>query len=170
MPSLFSPLALAGQALAYAAIAALIGYLSTAPDFVRFPEDMAQIKVSFAHGAKPKGGCRRRTAEEIAALPPNMRRPLDCPRERLPIAVEIEIDGKMVISEMLPPTGLNDDGPARIYRKITIPPGRHRVVARLRDSDRAEGFDYVRDSVIDVEAGHNIVVDFKADLGGFLFM
>jgi hypothetical protein len=159
----------AGQAVAYALIALLFGYFSAAPPYAHFAEDMAQVKISFAHGAEPAGGCRRLTAEEIAALPPNMRRPTSCSRERLPVVVEIELDGSTLVSEVLPPTGLAGDGPSRLYRILPVKPGTHRVVARLRDTDRTEGFDYEQEATIELAPRDIFVIDFRADLGGFVF-
>ena len=48
--------------------------------------------------------------------------------------------------------------------------GRHRLVARLRDSDRTEGFDYEHEAEIELAPGQNFVVDFRAVSGGFIFM
>jgi len=158
-----------GQIVVYAAIAVLLGYFSTAPAYRHFPAELAQVKMSFAHGAKPKGECRRLTAEEIAELAPNMRRPMSCPRERLPVVVELDIDGDTMLSESLPPTGLAGDGPSRIYRIVPVEAGRHTVVARLRDTDRTDGFDYERRADIELEPNAIFVVDFRADLGGFIF-
>ena len=43
------------------------------------------------------------------------------------------------------------------------------MFARLRDSDREEGFDYKRDAIIELVPGQNLVVDFRSEMGGFLF-
>ncbi|MDJ0949194.1 MAG: hypothetical protein QNJ94_09750 [Alphaproteobacteria bacterium] len=158
-----------GQILVYAVIAAVLGYFSASPAFRHFPEDMALIKLAFAHGAKPKGKCRTLSAKEIAALPPNMRRPKICPRERLPVFVELELNGELIYRKALPPTGLHGDGPARVYEGFPVPAGRHALVVRLRDSDRSEGFDYVRATDVTLEPARKFVVDFRSELGGFIF-
>ncbi len=46
-------------------------------------------------------------------------------------------------------------------------PGRHLVTARLRDSRRQEGFDYEHEQSVELSAGQNLVIDFRADTGGF---
>ncbi len=38
--------------------------------------------------------CRPRTAEELAKMPPQLRAQQDCPRERSPVRVRVELDGK----------------------------------------------------------------------------
>lgn len=156
-----------GQGVFYVAIAALIGYFANAPSYSRIPADHALIKLSFAHGAAPKGECRRRTREELAKLAPNMRKAMDCPRERLPVVVEFDLDGKTVYSDVLPPTGLSGDGPARAYERFVIPAGSYRLAARLRDTDRAEGFDYVEEAEVDLAEGQSLAIDFDAVSGGF---
>ncbi|MCP4329650.1 MAG: hypothetical protein GY791_14585 [Alphaproteobacteria bacterium] len=160
----------AGQAAVYLLIAVLFGYFSSAPSYVHFDPEAAMVKISFAHGAKTKGECHRRTADEIAELAPNMRRPFDCPRERLPVVIEIELDGELMLSETLPPTGLSGDGPSRLYRTLAVAPGAHHVVARLRDSDRADGFDYEREVTIELDPRQIFVIDFKSSAGGFVFI
>lgn len=158
-----------GQLLVYGVIALLLGVFANGPTYQRFPEDKAQILLSFSHGAQRKGGCRRLSAAEIAALPANMRRPEICPRERLPVLVELELDGRILFAAWLPPSGLAGDGRSQVYRRFQVAPGAHRLVARLRDSDRADGFDYEREATVTLVPGQNLVVDFRSEMGGFLF-
>jgi hypothetical protein len=127
---------------------------------------MALIKLSFAHGAQKEDG-RRRTDEELANLPPNMRRPMVCSRERLPVAVELLIDGAPLYQAVLPPTGLAGDGPSRTYQRFAVAPGRHELSARLRDTDRAEGFDFERTAVVELAPAQSLAIDFRAEMGGF---
>jgi hypothetical protein len=107
--------------------------------------------------------------EEIALLPPNMRLTLDCPRERLPVLVELELDGKLLLRRELVASGLSHDRSSNIYQKFGVPPGRHVVSARLRDSARTEGFDYARSTEVELKPRQNFVVDFRAEAGGFSF-
>jgi hypothetical protein len=57
-----------------------IGYFATSPKYRQIPDDVALIKLSISHLGDRE--CRKRTPEELAKLPPNMRAPMDCPRER----------------------------------------------------------------------------------------
>lgn len=160
----------AGQAVVYGLIALLLGSFADWPSYTRFPADQAQILLSFAHGAERKGECRRLTAEEIAALPANMRKPTVCPRERLPVEVELRLDDALLFRASLPPSGLSGDGPSQVHRRFQVAPGTHRLTARLRDSARAEGFDYEHSEEITLSPQQNFVIDFRPDLGGFVFM
>ncbi|MCB1380364.1 MAG: hypothetical protein KDK89_18645 [Alphaproteobacteria bacterium] len=156
------------QAIVYAAMTAMIGYLSASPNYRAVPEGMAQIKLSFRHGAQRVEDCRRLTPEEIAKLPAKERRPNTCSRERIPITVEFDLDGTQRYAAVLQPSGLSRDGPAETYRKFLVPAGPHRLVLRLRDSKRAEGFDYEKTLDVDLAPLQNLAIDFKADQGGFL--
>ena len=164
------PLQWAGQGLVYLAIALLFGLFSDWPRFTYFPAERAQIMLSFAHGAERKGECRRLSAEELNELAPNMRRPVVCPRERLPVLVELVIDDKPLYRDLLPPSGLSGDGPSQIHRRFVVAPGEHRITVRLRDSARSEGFDYDRSETVVLREQQNFVIDFRADRGGFVFM
>lgn len=166
---MIKPLNLIGQAIAYVLFGAMIGYFSAAPAYVHHDPDMAQIKISFSHAAQRVGECRRLSPEEIAQLAPNMRRPLDCPRERLPILVELELDNQLLYRGELPPTGLARDGSATIYQRFPVAAGRHQLVARLRDTKRMDGFDYEHTADVELVPQQNFVVEFRAETGGFIF-
>lgn len=164
------PVGYAIQIATYGLFALVIGYFSDSPQYVHVDPDMAQIKLSFSHPGQRAGECRRLTPEEIAALPPNMRRPLDCPRGRLPVLVELELDGEPLYSRSVPPSGVAGDGPSTVYQRFTVVAGEHRLTARLRDSDRADGYDYEYTAEIRLQRGQNFVVDFRSTEGGFIFM
>jgi hypothetical protein len=159
----------AGQAVVYALFAGFIGYFGSHPVIRQIPEDHAQIKLSFTHGAARKVACRRLSSEEIAKLPPKERRPNTCARERADIRVQLMIDGEIVYDAVLEPIGLSGDGPAHAYRKFPVPAGEHTIEARLRDSPRIEGFDYETKMTVDLVPLQNLAIDFKADGGGFTF-
>ena len=159
-----------GQFVAYAAIGLLFAVFSDWPPYSNFPSGQAQILLSFAHGADRKGPCRKLTAEEIGELAPNMRRPEICPRERLPVHVEVLLDDQPLFSASLPPSGIAGDGPSQVHRSFVVSPGSHRLTARLRDTARAEGYDYERSETIELRELQNFVIDFRADTGGFVFM
>lgn len=164
----FSP-RLAAQLALYLPLMAILGYFSTEPRFSVVGRGEALVRVSFIHSTERKEKCRNRSAEELAKLAPNMRAGLDCPRERTPLSVEIELDGKIVLSRVVQPSGLQKDGNAVVYQRMNVPAGRHRIVARLRDRP-GEGFNYEREATIELAAGGALVIDFNAERGGFAFL
>lgn len=161
-------LRLAAQLLLYLPLMALIGTFSTSPRFELIPPGDALVRISIIHAAQRKQECRKRTPEELAKLPPNMRATLDCPRERAPLTVELEVDGAVVFRRTVPPAGLRHDGAASLYHRLPVAAGRHRVVARMRD--RADGpFNYVREETLELAPGGALLIDFAAAKGGFDF-
>jgi hypothetical protein len=168
--SRFNPLKIVAQIVAYGLFAAVVGYFSVSPAYDYMDEGRALIKLNFSHPGQRRVECRRLSPQEIAQLPPNMRKPLDCPRERLPVLVEIELDGKPLFRDTLRPAGIAKDGASSVYRRFVVASGPHRLVARLSDSAREQGFDYEHEAAIELAPGQNFVVDFRARSGGFLFM
>lgn len=166
MPSL---LQYAGQGLVYAMVSAGIGYFAANPVWRQVPAGEAQIKLAIAHGGQRARECHRLTPEELSKLPSTERRPNDCSRERLPVKVQISIDGKLLYQDLLPPTGWSRDGVSRAYRKFLVPAGHHVIDATLTDSRRTAGADYAAHLDADLKPWQNLAIDFNAEQGGFIF-
>ena len=158
------------QALFYIGFMAVVGYFSTRPAYTHQDPSLALVKLSFSHAGERKEDCRQLSPEEIANLAPNMRRPMKCGRERVPLHVELLLDGRMIYSAELPPSGLAGGGESSAYQRFPVPPGTHRLTARLRDTRREHGFDHERTETVTLSPRQNFVIDFKADTGGFTFL
>jgi hypothetical protein len=158
-----------GQGIVYAVFAVTVWYFSAAPAYTYLESGKAVIRIAFAHAANPVSECRTRSREELMKLAPNMRQPRVCPRERVPIHLELDLDDERMLQAVLPPSGLSGDGSARFYRIFRVPAGAHRISVRLRDSTRATGFDYQVTRDVNLKAGQNFSIDFKAPMGGFIF-
>jgi hypothetical protein len=161
-------LRLLAQLALYVPLMALIAYFSTQPRFSVLQPGEALVRLSFIHAAERKEPCRTRTPEELAKLPPNMRAAQDCPRERAPVLVELEVDGEVVLRREVQPAGLKRDGNATVYHRLPLPAGRHRVVARLRDRPGA-GFNFQKEETLELAPGQALLIDFAAAKGGFIF-
>jgi hypothetical protein len=151
--------------LLFSAVAAFANW----PIYRQVPEGHAVIVLTFVHGADRKAECRRLSAEEIAKLPPNMRRVQECPRGRRPIYVELDLSGNSLIRATLPPTGIAGDGHSRIYRRFVVPAGQYEIAARMRDTPRTEGFDHQRKESVTLASDQMFVIDFRSESGGFVF-
>jgi hypothetical protein len=146
----------------------VVGYFATSPPYVHLPEGQALVKLSFQHAGQRKEACRERSAEELAKLAPNMRAATVCPRERANIEIEVTMNGQPLFATVARPTGLSRDGAVAVYRRMAVPAGEHRFVARLKDT--AEGdFGFVVDRTIDLKPGRILVIDFDAKEGGWVF-
>ena len=155
-----------GQALLYALFALIIGYFSSSPPYRHLRSDQALIKLSFSHSGKRISECRQRSAEELAKLPPNMRAPMDCQRERSPVVVGIDLDGAAAYRHVAKPSGLSKDGASTVYHRFTVASGTHRLAVRLSDDARAAGFNFRREETVTLKSGKVLVIDFNAEAGG----
>lgn len=157
------------QACCFGAFAVLVGYLSASPAYEYRDAAAAIVKVSLSHAADRVEPCVVLTPEEVAKLAPNMRQEMRCKRERLPIVVELAVDGERLLQLEAAPSGLWNDGPASVYETLSIAPGVHTMAIRMRDTDRADGWDYQRSESVVLEAGRYFTITFAADNGGFSF-
>lgn len=154
---------------AWAAFGALLVWFSHAPSFAPRPADAAVLQVSIAHAGARLAPCRRLTAAELAARAPNMRAPEICPRGRSPVRVTVAIDDKVLIDEVLPPSGLARDGTSTLYRRIAIPAGERRLRVRVIDDLRAPARAFERRATLRLAPGRVLSVDFKPARGGIVF-
>ncbi len=169
MSEALKALRLAGQfvviAMLFGGVASLAGW----PVYRQTPPDTGIVVLTFVHGADRRAQCRRRTPEELARLPLNMRRVEDCPRGRQPVHVELDVDGRNLYRASLPPAGIAGDGPSRVYQRFVLPVGPHDIAVKMRDTPRTEGFDHARAERIELAADQMLVVDFRAESGEFVF-
>lgn len=157
------------QGLLFVAFMGVVAYFSVQPRYTYAPAELAAVKLSLSHAAERLEPCVQLTVEEIAAMPANERRPAKCTRERLPLWVELDIDGELMLSVVAVPSGLWNDGPGSIYERFNVSPGEHTITARLRDTARDDGWDYVHSEVVTLEPARYFTVTFKAETGGFIF-
>ncbi len=148
------------QLLAYAAFAAVLGLFSVWPDYRLLDAQQAIVSLTFSHAAQRVGECRRLTQEELNALPPNMRKPDQCPRQRHMIEVEMRLDETLVYLDTLSPSGLWKDGKATAYKRTAIDAGDHEIFVGMSDSGLGKGYDYVMRQQVAIEPGQNLVVTF----------
>lgn len=158
-----------GQALLYGSFALAVGVFSRWPVYHPLAGDQAQVKVSFTHHGARLAECRRYSAEELARLPPNMRRATQCERERAPVHIEVDIDGQQVLQHTALPAGLSRDGASTFYRRLDLPAGTHRIAVRLQDDPRPGAPVHQRDATITLQPAQVLVIDFNADKGGIVF-
>ncbi len=145
-----------------------VAFLSAEPSWRSMPEDTALLRLSFTHSGDRKASCRDRTPEELAKLPPNMRQAQVCDRRRPPIDVELDVDGSVIYSAEIAPSGLAGSGPSRVYERLLLPAGPHTLTVRMRDNPATEGFDYVETRKVDLKPEQSFVIDFRKD-EGFVF-
>jgi len=162
------PARIGAQAALYAAFAAVVGYFSTQPPFSLLQPNEGLLRLSIFAPGKPRFECRQRTPEELAKMPPQMRAQVDCPRERSPVVVRVELDGVAVIDSSFAPAGLSRDGAAAGYRRLPVPAGRHELKVQVNDDVRSQGFTYERRESVLIIPGQIVLIDFNPERGGVL--
>lgn len=160
------PLAWLGQVLLYGLFALLVGVFSQWPPYRHLAADQALIKLSFTHHGQVVSPCRQLTPAELAKLPPNMRAPMSCPRERAPVVVELDVDGQLAYRHSAAPSGLSKDGASSVYHRVQLAAGEHRIAVRMKDSPGPGGFDHAREATVTLAPAHILVIDFDAAKGG----
>lgn len=157
-----------GRFAVLAGIFAGAAVLSNQPVYRSLPEGTGVLTLSFSHSADRKVACRKATPEELAKLPPNMRRPEICPRERPPIRVEFDVDGERIFEAEVPPSGIAGDGPSRVHQRFVLPVGAHAIAVRMRDSP-GQVFDWKAARTIEIGPASSRVIAFRSEAGEFTF-
>jgi len=155
------------QAFNYTIMMGLIWYFSTSPAVRVIEDDEAMITVAFGHAGETLEECRRLSQEELSKLPPNMRKPDDCPRERSPIIIEAMLDGEIIYNKTMLPPGVFNDGGVNIYFNSKIPAGKHSFKIKMDDSVRKQGFNHTLEQDINIDPAHILLVEFEP-LTGFI--
>jgi hypothetical protein len=154
-----------GQAILYGLFALFVGVFSSWPRYQVLPPDQALLKISLVHHGQRVAPCRPLNADELAKLPPNMRAPMKCERERAPVTIEVDLDGATIYRRVAQPTGFARDGASPIYHRLTLPAGEHRIAVRLKDSVGPD-FNHTREATVQLKPAQVLVIDFDAEKGG----
>ena len=157
------------QALLYAIFAVGIGYFSLSPPYQYADADSASVKLSLSHAAERVEECVRLTPDEINERALAGEPISQCARERLPLTIELEIDGVLVFHDEPQPSGLWGDGPASVYERFDVEPGAHTITARLRDTAREDGWDYSHTEEVVLSPGRYFTITFRSETGGFRY-
>lgn len=155
------------ECLAWAVFALVVGLLSVWPRYNLVDPENAIITMTFAHAAERIGECKILTQEELNKLPPNMRKPADCPRERHVVRLQVRSGDNVLYEDTLSPSGIWSDGKANIYQRVIVPAGVHNIFVGMNDSGGGAGFDYETHASIDIAPGRNVVVRFDSELEQF---
>ncbi len=160
---------LLAQALFFGLFGLVIGVFSHWPVYQALAPGLAVVKVSFTHHGKPVSECRQVSVAELARLPPNMRAPVQCPRERSPVRIEVDVDGQPAYRHAAMPSGLSRDGASAVYRRIELAAGPHLITVRMNDDARQSGFTHMRADTVVLRPAQILVIDFDPEAGGVTF-
>jgi hypothetical protein len=159
-----------GQAIAYAMFFVPVAVLAGWPAYRALEPQQAEIRLSLRHSGVRLGECRERDAAELAGMPENMRVPLDCPRGRSPVHLQLDVDGERLVETRLKAQGLHADGRAVFYQRLIVPAGLVTIVVRLSDDQREAGFRYITEREVELPPARSLLIDFDAAGGRFVFL
>jgi len=157
------------RALAYGLFAVAASAFSAWPLFNLIDPGQAVISLTFSHAGKRVGECRRLTQADLDKLPPNMRKPMDCPRERTPLKVVFRVDGAVLYQAVVPPSGIWSDGESTVYARFPVRAGEHRMFIGMNDSGRTAGFDFQLETSMKLVPEQHVVVEFDSERQSFVF-
>ncbi|GAB0057393.1 hypothetical protein SIID45300_01720 [Candidatus Magnetaquicoccaceae bacterium FCR-1] len=167
MPKTFS--AFMVQFIAYACFFGVIFVLSTSPAYEYLKPGQAEVKLAFKHTSQREEPCQEITPEELQKLPPNMRKPKNCPRKRAPIYIELLLDDNFLATRTFIPPGVSQDMSTFVYAKFSLPAGEHKLTVRMRDSARTDnGFDFIEETRRDWRPGQGIRIEFDESVDRFV--
>ncbi|HNP35265.1 MAG TPA: hypothetical protein PKK10_05385 [Woeseiaceae bacterium] len=158
-----------GQALCFAVFMLVVVWFSIRPEHRLRGADEAIVSVSISHAGKRLAECRTLSQDELNELPPNMRIPDDCPRERHAVRLEVFADDILLYRDALPPSGLWSDGKSIAYQRIRTAAGSYAIRVNMSDSGNDESFDYSETRSLTLHPGQNLVIDFDERSNGFTF-
>ncbi|MCC6751488.1 MAG: hydrogenase iron-sulfur subunit [Deltaproteobacteria bacterium] len=120
-----------------AAIAAALGAVTFLPSDLAYstpPRTSAELLVSVKHPGRAGDQCRKVSPEELAKLPPHMRRPTICERGRASVRVRVSVDGRVLLERPFAPRGIFGDGNSIAIERFPVASGKHRVVVELGET------------------------------------
>lgn len=125
-----------------------------------------ELVVSFRQPGRIAELCRDLSPEEVAALPPHMRRTRECERARVPVTLRVLLDGEPVHESSHEGAGLWNDGESVALIRLT--PGTRRSLVRveIEDGTDSEGVAFADEREITFKRGSRRVILFDRN-GGF---
>ena len=130
--------------------------------------NQAIVSLSFSHAGQLVHECRKLTQAELDELPANMRKAEDCERERQAVDVIFKLDDIILYQQTLAPTGIWKDGEVTVYQRLKIPYGQHQVFVGMRDSKKANGYDYEYFTELELSPGQHELIEFDNTLKKFV--
>ncbi len=145
-------------------LGALVVGLSETP-YPIVTHEKAELVVSFKHA----GRVVEKTLNEVEDqqnLLPHMRRARAMERIRLPVRLQVFIDGEKIIERSYEPGGLFKDGQSIAIETIVLDEGEHTVRIRLDDSDDPDAWHWEETRTLTFEKNRRRVILFDK-LKGF---
>lgn len=157
------------QIAAYALFFGLIGGFSNAPAYRHLDAGRATVTLSIRHAGQRLGDCKPLAAAELARLPAGAQAPPDCPRQRSPLWLELDVNGKASLRQTVEARGIHGDGMASTYRRLEVPAGRVELEVRMKDHPDQTEFPYHAHRSLQLSPAEVLVIEFDPESRRFGF-
>ena len=156
------PIRYLGQAVLYALFFLPLVYFSDSPDYRNMEEGISVLKLAVRHPGALIGECTSVAASGHGMRPSSMTQNVEvCPRERSPLQLELKLDGQILYSATVPPSGLHSDGISSMYRQFEIPAGSHHLQIKMNDDVKVDGPTWQMEQAIDLQPAQVMVASVK---------
>lgn len=147
------------QLLAWVLLGALIVAFADGPSFDPLPAEHGRLTLAVAHLSERVEPCRQLSEAERMELPPTRRVTEVCERARIPVKVELVINGRTLVAQEFQPSGFHADGRIFLVQRWALPVGNYRAELTLTgptaETSRQEVFEF------SLSSGANAVVDIE---------
>jgi hypothetical protein len=117
------PTQIIGQVLAWGLFVVLTGVFAQWPRYSPLPEGHGELKLSMAHLTERLEPCVELSPEELPRCPRTCASRSACPRARAHAVVELRVDGELLLTEAVRPTGLAKGGRTYLQGNWSLPAG-----------------------------------------------
>lgn len=155
------------QALNYTVFMIMVWYFSFNPPYRQLADEEAVVTLAFGHAGERIAECKVLSQEELEELAPNMRKPMDCPRERSPITVDLQLDNHPVISDIIQAPGFYQDQSVDVYRSVKVTSGKHRLSVWMNNDVNLDGYTHRLEQTVNLSPAQRLVVSFDATTNEF---
>jgi len=156
---------LLGQVVFYGVLIGITGYLSVYPETTVHKAGETDLKLVIRQSGRVIGKCEVLTSEQLKKLPPNMQRPMNCPREKSAVKLKLLIDNEIKHQATISPSGIHSDGNLARYEVFTLEAGTRHVYATATSETHEGEFVEVFDE--EVVFNEDKIVVLQLDDQGF---
>lgn len=153
------PVRIQVQLLAWSLLGLLIAAFADGPSFNPLPAGHGRLTLAVAHLSERIEPCRQLSERERMELPPTRRVTEVCERARVPVKIELIVNGRTLLARAFEPSGLHDDGRVYLVEAWPLPAGHYRaeltLTGRTEETSRHEVFEFFlppeTNAVVDIE-------------------
>ncbi len=148
----------------------LIGYFSQKPEYGFNSPNESELVVSFRYTSRKTHPCTdkelKRLTEERKGRPKHMRsaRNICGSRERVPVNISVEMDGKTTFDRLVHPSGFTHDGACYLFKRLIVPAGEHNLKVKLAEvAETGKAAKYIYEGKPLFPTARRVVVDFNLE-------